>query len=147
MGVSVAARRAARERVLLLLFGLDFTGYAWEPELEASIEDEPVDGETRKYCRTLLSGIDEHREAIEEKIRGALQTWSPERVGRVEMALLRLGAYELLFAKDVPPKAAINEALELAKRYGPDGSASFLNGVLDRVYHDNPAPAAGPAED
>ena len=136
MAVSVAARREARERVLQILFALDFTGYGWEDELEHALDQEPATGEVRKYCRALLGGIEANRDGIEEKIIAALDSWTPDRVGRVEMALLRLGAYELLYAPDVPPKAAINEALELAKRYAPDGAASFLNGVLDRLYHE-----------
>ena len=143
MAVSVAARRDARERVLRILFALDFTGYGWEDELETALDQEPATGEVRKYCCILLGGIEEHRDDIEEKIAAALDSWTPDRVGRVEMALLRLGAFELLYARDVPPKAAINDTLELAKRYAPDGAASFLNGVLDRLYHDKPdAPEA-----
>jgi N utilization substance protein B len=136
VAVSVAARRDARERVLRMLFALDFTGNDWEDELDTALDQEPATGEVRKYCRVLLGGIEEHREDLEAKISAALDSWTPDRVGRVEMALLRLGAYELLYARDVPPKAAINEVLELAKRYAPDGATSFLNGVLDRLYHE-----------
>jgi len=147
LGVSIAARTAARERVLQVLFGLLFTGNDWEPELEETFETDPADGEVKKYSRLLLSGIDEHRGELKARIDAALSGWTAERVGRIEMALLHLGAFEILYLDDVPDKAAINEVLELAKRYAPDGATKFLNGVLDRLMHERDSePAAGPAE-
>ena len=136
MAVSVAARQASRERVLQLLYGLNITGNDWEEDLDDSFEWDPADGEVRKYSRILLGGIAEHREALDARILASLRGWTPERVGKIEMALLQLGAFEMLYSNDVPAKVAINECLELAKRYAPDGATTFVNGVLDRLMHE-----------
>jgi N utilization substance protein B len=86
------------------------------------------------YVRTLLSAIDGHREEIDRVLQDALQNWRLDRVSAIDRAVLRIGAAELLFGDDVPPKVAIQEAIRLAEAYGGKESPRFVNGVLDALF-------------
>jgi transcription antitermination protein NusB len=88
------------------------------------------------FTRGLLAGVRRHRTEIDEQIGRAAANWSIERMATADRNLLRLAAYELLFT-DTPPKVAIDEAVELAKRFGGAQSASFVNGILDNLMHQN----------
>jgi N utilization substance protein B len=92
------------------------------------------DGE--EFGNTLVEGFDQERERIDETIRKVSHHWRLERMTRVDRNILRLGTYELLALSDVPRKVTLNEAIELAKRFGSEGSAGFVNGVLDRIATD-----------
>lgn len=94
------------------------------------------------YGRKLVDGVRRHRAAIDAAIQRAASNWSLRRMAATDRNVLRLGVYELLFG-DTPPIVAIDEAVELAKRYGSANSAQFVNGVLDRVMHDHAADAPG----
>ena len=126
-------RRLARERALQFLFGLDFTGYAFEEEVEAFWESNPARPQARRYGDQLISGICAERADLDTRITAALEHWSPDRVGRIEWNIVRIALYEMLHIKDVPPNVAINEAIELAKRFGGDEAPRFVNGILDRL--------------
>ena len=126
-------RRRARERAMQFLFGLDFTRNDWHPALELFWEANPSRPGARKYAQKLIRGIAERREEIDEALAGALENWRPERVSRTEWNVLRIALYEMRYADDVPENVAINEAIEVAKRYGSDGGPQFVNGVLDRL--------------
>jgi len=94
------------------------------------VQGEPPDPE---YYRETLAGVWKHREEIDELIRGAAENWRLERMTIVDRNILRLGAYEILHSPDVPYVVAINEAVELGKKFGSGDSGSFLNGILDRI--------------
>lgn len=94
------------------------------------VQGEPPDPE---YYRETLAGVWEHREEIDELIRGAAEHWRLERMAIVDRNLLRLGTYEILRSPDVPYAVAINEAVELGKKFGSGESGAFLNGILDRI--------------
>jgi len=126
-------RHRARERALQFLFGLAFTGYPYEDELDAFWENNPAKPAVRQYGDTLIRGVCERREELDGHISEALEHWTPERIGYVERAALRIALYEMLYAEDVPANVAINEAIELVKQYGTDESPRFVNGVLDRL--------------
>jgi N utilization substance protein B len=93
-----------------------------------------VEGEA--FARALVEGFDDERDAIDGIIRDVSHHWRIERMARVDRNILRLGTYELLRMKDIPRRVTLNEAVELAKRFGSEGSAGFVNGVLDRIATD-----------
>lgn len=117
--------------------------YRWEAGgCQGSLRDALVDTvATRRisprrlpYVRELLTALDLRLEQIDEALRGALDNWSLDRVSRIDRAVLRIGAVELLERDDIPPKVAIQEAIRLAEAYGGNESPRFVNGVLDALY-------------
>ncbi|GAB4367827.1 MAG: transcription antitermination factor NusB [Deltaproteobacteria bacterium] len=125
-------RRASRERVFQTLFMMDVLGVGPEKAIPlfALVQGDPPDSE---YYRETLTGVWNHREEIDALIREAAQNWRLERMTFVDRNLLRLGTYEILHAPDVPYAVAINEAVELGKKFGSAESGGFLNGILDRI--------------
>src|ERR1700734_4154320 len=92
--------------------------------------------EDRKLCEfteALIDGVQEHQARIDTMISQVAENWRLDRMAAIDRNILRLGAYEMLFRPEIPAKVAINEALELAKRYSPAQSSRFVNGILDRV--------------
>ena len=87
--------------------------------------------------RQLLLLLDEHLVEIDGTLRCYLDNWSLDRLSRIDRAVLRLGAVELLYSEEIPPKVAIQEAILLAEAYGGDESPRFVNGVLDALYKGN----------
>lgn len=85
------------------------------------------------YLRELVVGVGEHREELDRLIIRYSEHWRLERMVAVDRNLLRLAVYELLYRPDIPAKVVINEAVELAKRYGTEASGAFVNGLLDRI--------------
>ena len=121
-------RRAARECALKALYSFDFN-----KETDSGLHFALVcaEGEipTNDFAASLFCGVVEHLEAIDEKIAGNAKGWKIERIARISLAILRLCTYELMFT-DVPRPVALNEAVELAKRYCSDETPTFINGML-----------------
>lgn len=97
---------------------------------------EQADPEGRPYADTILRGVAERTEEIDERIAAASQNWRVERMSRVDRNLLRLGTWELMIRPDVPRAVVLDEAVELAKAFGTEESSAFVNGVLDRIAND-----------
>lgn len=116
-------RREARERVLQHLFQLEFVG---------SVDEE--DASSDEYVIEVLAGIAANKAEIDGIISERAEGWQLERLYSVDRNLLRLSIYELLYRDDIPAEVVINEAVELAKKFGTDKSSSFINGVLDRLH-------------
>ena len=131
-GAAPTTRRRARERALQILFGLEFTAYELDAVLPEYWEANPAKPGVRRYAERLVRGVVEQQAAIDAHLAQAQQRWSLARIGRVELAVLRVALYEMRYLEDVPPRVAINEALEVVKRYGADDAPRFVNGVLDR---------------
>jgi N utilization substance protein B len=94
------------------------------------------------YVRQVLSLLEEHLPAVDRALQGALDNWRLDRLSTIDRAVLRLGAVEIMYVDDVPPKVAIQEAIRLAEAYGGEDSPRFVNGVLDALYKgwaENPA--------
>lgn len=85
------------------------------------------------HVRELVNGVTENKSAIDDMLQGYLTGWQVDRLSRVDRQILRLACYEMIYRDDVPPKAAINEAIDLAKHFGTDESGKFVNGVLGRL--------------
>ena len=132
-GSSPQIRRRARERAVQFLFGLDFTSYDWEEHIAAFWADNLSRAPVKAYAEQLVRGVVEHRAELDEAIAGALERWTPGRLGHIERNVLRIALYEMRFAEDVPESVAINEAVEVSRRFGPDDAPRFVNAVLDRL--------------
>ena len=89
-----------------------------------------------EYTRRLVDGVLLHRDTIDDLLREAARNWDLERMAVVDRNALRIGCYELLYEEQIPMKVAINEAIELGKRYSTEASGSFINGILDRIRRD-----------
>lgn len=128
-------RRKARELALQLLYELDLRD---DGEVEPAIEEfwvhQPVpEDEVRDFAERLVRGTKAHQAKIDELIGRFAERWDLERMAVVDRNVLRAGIFELLWAPEVPPKVAINEALEIARKFSTEESTRFINGVLDRV--------------
>jgi transcription antitermination protein NusB len=130
---NVRTRRSARERSLQFLFGLEFTGYHWEEEFEDFWSHFPTRSVMKPYTELLVRGVCENQAELDQHIDAALDKWTPDRVGRIERVILRIALFEMMHVPDVPSTVVINEAIEVAKRFGSDETPRFVNGVLDRL--------------
>jgi N utilization substance protein B len=103
-------------------------------------EEAQIGGEadSRRFTEELVGGVWEKRAAIDAAVQQASRNWRLERMARVDRNILRLAAYEILHRTDVPHKVVINEAIEIAKRFGTADSSAFVNGVLDRLMQEVP---------
>ncbi|HVY28117.1 MAG TPA: transcription antitermination factor NusB [Polyangiaceae bacterium] len=132
----MGARTTAREAALQMLFAIDATGSDVDDAIRDFWRELPGDAEGRDYADQLVRGVRQDLEKLDERIRSASQNWRLERMARIDRNALRLGTYELLTRTDVPRAVILDEAVELAKRFGSDESSKFVNGVLDRVADD-----------
>jgi N utilization substance protein B len=138
--VSVTARRTrARERALQALYQIDVAAEGIEEALSCFWRNfEPVEQEVRELAESFVRGVAEHRREVDEAIERASSNWRLDRMAKVDRNVLRIAVYELL-RTDVPVKVAINEAIELGKKFGSESSGAFVNGVLDRIAAELPA--------
>ena len=134
-------RFRAREVALQLLFQFDLNPKLARSVLEQFIRDRLREPDLARYCLELFDSIQTNRDAIDERLIAAAENWRLPRMAGVDRNVLRLAAGELLYG-GVPATAAINEAIELARRFGSKDSPAFVNGVLDRIA--NP-PAVEPS--
>ena len=133
MRPSPTTLRRARERALQVLFQMEKTGDDWRESLEQFWRDRPTAKAARAYATALVGGTVENMDRIDAAISKVADNWSLARIGGVERNILRIATHELLFMPDVPPKVAINEAVEVAKKFGSEDSGGFVNGILDAV--------------
>lgn len=133
-------RRRAREVALQLLYALDIT-HDELPTIVGTPWVEAMGSEAvRDFAMKLVAGVVEKREVIDVLVQEWSANWSLGRIGVIERNILRFAIYELLFLPDIPPNVTINEAVEVAKRYGTEESPSFINGILDRIKHEVMSP-------
>jgi len=136
----VRVRTRARELALQFLYMLDVQGDAYRDALDAFLDDEldgkPGADEAKAYARKLVDGTMAHRPAVDLLLHDAAKNWDLSRMAAIDRNVLRLGCYEMLHEPDVPTKVAINEAIELGKRYSTEQSGAFINGILDRIRKD-----------
>ena len=135
-------RSLVREHLFKLLFRIEFNSPEDMPEqirlfFEDGCPDEDltstgsdIPDKDRQYIRDKYDRIIELLPEIDEKIDGAAKGWSISRIGKVELAVLRLAVYEMLYDEDIPVGVAIDEAVELSKRFGQESSGAFVNGIL-----------------
>lgn len=124
-------RTLAREVAMKILFARSLGGEdTWEEVLEQSQVRDELSDEDKTFLENEVFGVERHREELDGLIDGYAKGWNLNRLAKVDLTLLRMGLFELLYLPEVPVGAAINEAVELSKRYGEDKSYSFINGIL-----------------
>lgn len=125
-------RRLAREKALQALFQIDMSGANAKEALHHVLGDNPTDS----FLEDLIFGTVENREEIDQAINNHLEHWSIDRLAKVDVNILRIGTYELKYS-DVPSNVAINEAIEVAKKFGDEKSGPFINGILSKIKEEN----------
>ena len=135
------SRRKARD----ITFKYVYSTLYGESELEDIIESiitadseeiASLESEEKAYFDKVTSGIKERENEIDKMILSKLKNWTIERIFKIDLAILRLAVYEIMYFENMPPKVAVNEAVELAKKYGNDSSYNFVNGVLREIIKD-----------
>jgi len=132
-------RRRAREYALQALYAMDLGGSTpklalagvWSTQLETA--ETPVSDEEVAFATLLVEGVSSERDQLDRRIEQASTNWRLSRMPAVDRNILRMGAYEIAHVKDMPVSVSINEAIELAKRFGGAESRAFVNGLLDRI--------------
>lgn len=129
----MGARTSGREAALQMLFALETSGDPIERVVSAYWRETPGDPEGRDYADAVARGVANELAQVDEAVRKASTNWRLERMARVDRNVLRLGAWELIHSHAVPRAVILDEAVELAKRFGSEESSAFVNGVLDRI--------------
>ena len=139
---TIPKRRLARERVMQVLYAHDVSGedidaLKWEfveRDLAAKEQDNPENGEKAlEFARDLIREIVKHREEINQLITEKLQRWDIHRVALIDRILIQMGIVELMYFPEIPPKATINELIEIAKDFSTEESGKFINGILHAI--------------
>lgn len=128
-------RRELREQIFKLLFLTEFHNSEEMPEQIKIYFDslDPIEDKNRIYIEEKFANIMKHKEEIDQLIEAVSRGWKISRMGKVDISLLRLAVYEINYDEDVPVRVAINEAVELSKKFAGDESYSFINGILGKV--------------
>ena len=134
----MASRRKARILAFQALYAWDASkttkqellNFSWIGEKSSARDDE----ELKAFASLLICGTLENIDAIDEAINAHLKNWVLERLKKVDLAILRVSVYSLLFQKDMPAQITMDEAIEIAKEYGSDESYRFINGILDSIW-------------
>ena len=132
-GLTLRERRKGRETALQTLYQLDITNDGAEASLAAFAESFESAPGAEEFTLMLVHGVVRRRAEIDEIVSAAIENWRFERLSRVDLNVLRIAVYELTTPPVLPPEIAINEAVEIARRFGTAESAAFVNGVLDQV--------------
>lgn len=142
------SRRLARESAIKFLYSTDFNKNenleemlkvffdAEEEQSDVRIQD-TLSNNDIKFAEEIIKGTIENREHIDLLIQKNTTGWTKERIAKVDLAILRLALFEILYREDIPDSVAINEAIELAKKYSTDESGGFINGVLGKIIREN----------
>lgn len=130
---SLKGRSRARAVAMQALYELDATSHDLETVVRRRLEGDSTPDEIATYASHLIQGVIADRAEIDALIQNAAPQWPLDQMSRVDKSILRLAIYEMLREADLSPKVAINEAIELAKRFGHDSSPKFVNGVLGTI--------------
>ncbi len=137
-------RSRAREVAIQLLFQRDYNPTLDRTAVESFARARLRDPQSVPFCLQLFDGVVENLSGIDERLAQAAENWRLPRMAGVDRSVLRLGGYELLFLPDTPASVVIDEAIELARRFGSADSPGFVNGVLDRLRKDATGAAENP---
>ena len=135
----MSRRSRAREVALQILFEDDVNPRASVADMKTFVQGRLNSPELEEFCMSLILGVHRNQVELDAQLSKIADNWSVARMAATDRNVLRLGAYEILYT-DTPDRAAVNEAVELAKRFGSAQSAQFVNGILDKFIHrDKPA--------
>lgn len=127
------SRRLAREVALRVLFQVDVGKAHWQAALERSLKEVQLSAPQQEFARQLVSGVVAHQQEIDRVLGRFAIDWTLERMANVDRNVMRIAVFEILYLRDIPPGVSINEAVELAKKYGDEDSGKFVNGILGNV--------------
>ena len=128
-------RSEARDAAFTQVFQMSMHEDDMDVVLDELLKERPECETNLGYIKQIIDGVTLHKEELEELIKKNLKKgWSVSRISKTSLAIMKLAIFEMKYVEDVPAKVAINEAVELAKRYGEDGEANFVNGLLASVY-------------
>ena len=127
------ARRKARGLALQALYEVDSVGHEAEGAVTRLLAREELSEENSAFVRELVGGVIHNREKVDQNIQSFAPAWPVEQISVIDRNILRIAIFEILFDNKTPVKVAINEAVELAKRFGTDSSPRFINGVLGSI--------------
>ena len=130
-------RRTARELALKFLYQTEFNSNSPDSELNSFCDRANVSEEVQNFTQALIKNILFHKKEVDELLEKISANWAPDRMAVIDKNILRLGICELLFDPTTPPKVVINEAVEIAKKFGTEESPEFINGILDKVFKDS----------
>jgi N utilization substance protein B len=137
----MGVRRDAREAAVQYLYQREMQGDQSDQALEEFYEMRGLSPSGRRFCDELLQGWMQHREEIDEVIAKNARNFEFNRLSAVDRNVLRIACHEILFRSDIPAPVAINEAIEIAKKYSTEDSGKFVNGVLDNIRKQNSSAA------
>lgn len=129
----MGTRREGRELAVQALYQLEVTSDVSGTSLETFWEHFDADTTARTFARSLVSEVQGQRRRIDSLIADAAEHWRVGRLSKVDLSVLRVATCELIGAEDIPTRVTIDEAIEIARRFGSEDSAAFVNGVLDRI--------------
>ncbi len=128
-------RSLARENALKILYQKDITARPIEVTVEKFWENEEnIEAQVQEFTNRLAFGVVHELTTIDAKISQYATNWQLKRMAIIDRNILRIGVFEFFYAVDIPPKVTINEAVELAKKYGDLESSKFVNGILDKIH-------------
>ncbi|MBC8282451.1 MAG: transcription antitermination factor NusB [Nitrospinae bacterium] len=130
-------RRAARELALKFLYQTEFNPESPDSELVAFCERANASEEILNFTQALIRKLLLHEKEVDALLKKISSNWPPDRMAVIDKNILRLGICELLFDSTTPPKVVINEAVEIAKKFGTEESPDFINGILDKIFKDS----------
>ncbi len=133
----ISRRTRAREVALQLLYQHDLNATVSRNEIEEFVRDRLADESLQPFTLALYDGVVANKEEIDRQLSAAAENWRLPRMAVVDRNVLRLGGYELLHTPETPAKVALDEAIELGRRYGSADSPAFINGVLDRLLQNS----------
>jgi N utilization substance protein B len=147
----MGVRREGREAAIQFLYQRDLGGGAGVSDLEDFYAFRGLSPSARRFCEVLVKGALAHSEEVDLALREHTQNYELGRLSAVDRNILRLAIHEMLFCDDIPPVVSINEAIDIAKKYGTEESGRFVNGVLDKIKatlkRPERTPVTGPAEE
>lgn len=126
-------RRASREAAMKLLYQLEIQKNDRSEQIDMALEDESFTDIDRKYIRSTVDGVNENITLIDSIIEKKSMGWKISRLSKIDLSVLRIGIYEILYCDDIPFSVSINEAVELAKKYSNEDAGAFVNGLLAKV--------------
>lgn len=129
-------RRFSRELVTQFLYLTEMNEGDWKIQLKSFWETNSCPADVQSFAEDILHNIFDHKEEIDARLEKYSDNWALSRMAVIDRNLLRLAASELMYSKTVPPKVAIDEAVEIAKKFGSADSPNFINGVLDRILRE-----------
>lgn len=126
-------RRASRETAMKLLYQMEIQKTDKSEQIEMALEDENLTENDKKYIRNVIDGVNDKVDLIDSIIEKNSMGWKINRLSKIDLSILRLGIYEILYRDDIPFSVSVNEAVELAKKYSNEDAGSFVNGLLAKV--------------